>query len=102
MGSRINTWGYVYIIRSSNGLHKIGVAKDVNRRLKEHQRAHPSEQLDLIRTIETDNMMSTERFLHGLLDKRRVQGEWFALEPGDFAMVDLAERNIKSYIDEIR
>jgi len=102
MGRKINTWGYVYIIRSSNGLYKIGLSHNVQLRISQHQKAHSDEVLQLIRVIETDNMMHTEQQLHNIFDRKRVHGEWFALSEDDFQYVDLIERNIQAYIDDIR
>ena len=102
MGRRASTWGYVNIIKSSNGLYKIGLACNVQRRLREHQKAHPGEKLELIRVIETDNMLWTERQLHSIFDRKRAHGEWFALNKADFRYVDKIEQSILAYIDDIR
>ena len=95
-------WGYVYIIKSSNGLHKIGLSVNIRRRLKQLQRAYAPEQLRLVRQIETDSMMNTERQLHNILSRRHVHGEWFALTPEDFRWVDLIEQNIQAYLNDLR
>ncbi len=95
-------WGFVYIIHSDSGLHKIGLSKHPQKRLAEHRCNYPDEILEMIRTIETEDMRHTERQLHNIFSRRHVTGEWFALQDSDFAMVDLIERNIKAYIEELR
>ena len=97
-----SSWGYVYVIKSSSGLCKIGLTSDVHRRLAELRRDYPSESLVVARVIETDNMMWTERQLHSLFSRRHVHGEWFALMESDFDWIDLIERDIKRYLDLFR
>lgn len=100
--NRATGWGFVYFIKSSTGLYKIGLAVDIERRFRELSIEYSSEDLELVRTIETENMMHTEQRFHNIFSKKRQHGEWFALESKDFALVDTIEEGIKAYLDDIR
>jgi len=96
------SWGYVYVIKSSNGLYKIGLSKEPERRIKQLRKDYPNQELSIVRVIETDNMLATEYQLHCIYEKQKVCGEWFDLEPKDFKWIDRIERNIQAYIDTLR
>lgn len=89
--------GFVYVIKSSTGLFKIGHANDVWRRFDQHRHDYPGETLDMVSVIEADNRYECEKFLHKRFSAKRVRGEWFDLAPDDVAcLVDLSARPFKS------
>ncbi len=68
--------GFIYLFKEweQTYRHKIGLARDVNRRAKEVG------YVDIIHTIPTDNMAITEQELHIIFLKHRLYGEWFHLD----------------------
>lgn len=74
---------YVYFIKSGFDKKppiKIGVAKNINRRLDSLQTANP-EKLEVIASIKCSNRAEAyniESYLHEKLKNRRIRGEWFA------------------------
>jgi predicted GIY-YIG superfamily endonuclease len=73
---------YVYLIRADNGLTKIGISYDVERRLYTLDTASPV-RLSLLFFFEPSNAVKTEKYLHIKFDKKRVKGEWFNLSDSD-------------------
>lgn len=73
--------GYIYLIESSSGHHKIGQSKNPKRRLKELQKgaAIGPFTLDMICYFKVKNMDDAEQYLHELYHDSRVNGEWFLL-----------------------
>lgn len=74
--------GFVYLIQSPTGSYKIGRTKDPDDRLKTFSVKLPFE-VDYVCTIETGDMYQLERELHKKYASKRVNGEWFYLEPED-------------------
>jgi len=73
--------GYVYVIRSESGHVKLGSSVQPIRRLAQLQTGSPH-LLELIETISvTTDPYEIEREAHALLDRYRVNGEWFATSP---------------------
>ena len=79
---QIPAGSHVYLIRSPNGLYKIGRTKRLWRRLDELERKARKE-LELVYWFWVHDSISTERMLHRLFHHRRVTGEWFALIPSE-------------------
>jgi len=73
--------GYVYLLEASIGLYKIGMAKDVTKRLGAFS-GMPFE-VSLICSIPCHNMRHLEKSLHFHFASKWVRGEWFALSPDD-------------------
>ena len=83
-GNNLATAEYVYFIHSeeSNAV-KIGRAKDVEKRLKSLQTAHPHE-LKIIKIFKLKGgkaAQELESSLHQKFDHLRLSGEWFKAEP---------------------
>ena len=78
MAKEWNTSGYVYLIRSSNGLYKIGCSNNVVKRMGVLRTMSPVE-LTLVHSIEYDEMYSLEEALHYKFSNNRHHGEWFSL-----------------------
>jgi hypothetical protein len=75
--------GHVYLIsfenpilRSLNPYIKIGISKDSKKRISSIQTGSPLK-LKFYGFIESDKPIEIEKFLHKLLAKERVCGEWF-------------------------
>jgi predicted GIY-YIG superfamily endonuclease len=72
---------YVYMIRCCNkdGFIKIGVAKNIAKRLENLQIGcpYPLKLIASIRCESVKHAYSMESNLHGLFKKQRIRGEWF-------------------------
>lgn len=95
----------VYLIRQGvTGPVKIGVAKDVVKRLRQLQTNQPVP-LRIIRVLEGD--VAVERALHARFSALRLKGEWFTFSPemigADLCCPDLpiplVRRNYPTYPD---
>ena len=74
---------YVYLLKvSSEGIYKIGVSKDVNKRIKQLQTGNP-ETIYLINKFHSEYAYKIESVLHRRFKSKHVQGECFYLEPKD-------------------
>lgn len=80
--------GSVYVLQADDGpdLYKIGVSRNVNRRLTEIA-AHLPWTLSVRLMIESDDPETLERELHHRFAEKRVNGEWFRLTADDLAMI---------------
>lgn len=65
----------LYVV-SCNGLFKIGVTKDIERRIKTLQTGNAHE-IKLEYIEERNQPYKIERYLHRVFDKHRIKGEWF-------------------------
>lgn len=72
--------GFIYIIKADKYV-KIGVADDINYRLRQIQSTCPI-RLEIINFWKINNTYHYEKFLHKRYKQYRVHGEWFAL-PAD-------------------
>lgn len=70
--------GYVYLLSSSVGLYKIGMSRDVSKRMGEFDRTIPIE-TKCLHYIKTENRRAAEKYLHEKFAERRVKYEWFDL-----------------------
>jgi hypothetical protein len=68
---------FVYAIRAGDFV-KIGVARDVKRRLLEMQTACPYE-LHIIHAWPRSDPFGFEQWLHKQLEAKRYRGEWFKI-----------------------
>jgi Meiotically up-regulated gene 113 len=77
------TFGYVYLAKS--GRHfKIGQTNAVGRRERELVIQLP-EKLSIVHKIVTDDLVGIERYWHRRFERKRANGEWFALSSDDVA-----------------
>jgi hypothetical protein len=74
--------GYVYLLQSPTGAYKIGCTSDPDNRAKTFGVKLPFE-VDFIALLQTSDMPSLESRLHRQFKEKRVNGEWFALDPAD-------------------
>lgn len=78
--------GYVYFIRASNGLIKIGHAKNPRVRLNQCKTDSPLP-LEILFVIRSENRWGLESRLHEVFSARHSHGEWFALTAADLGRV---------------
>jgi len=78
--------GYVYLLRADNGLYKIGKTNYLDRRITDLSIKLPYK-LDLIHSIESENMDALEQSLHERFADKRVRDEWFALNAEDVEFI---------------
>lgn len=70
---------FVYVIQMSNTpYYKIGIAKDVNKRIKTLQAANPLK-LSIVLCYYVSDAYSVESNLHSQFYRHRINGEWFTL-----------------------
>lgn len=74
--------GWLYVVEGAPGLFKIGISRDVARRVMQLQTANPTT-LRLLARFPVPDARSLERDLHARLTNRRVRNEWFQLSPED-------------------
>ena len=75
--------GFVYLIGTIEGCHKIGMSNDPEVRIK--ALSQPGSYLRVVHSIATSDMRWLERVLHAAYDHVRVGGEWFRLSPDNVA-----------------
>jgi len=80
---------FLYIITAIefNGIYKIGVSSDVNKRIIQMQTGCPYT-LNLVSCYSVDKAYLVENMLHVFFQKKRTCGEWFRLEPLDLEYID--------------
>lgn len=69
---------YVYLIRSDEGMYKIGISRNPNKRIAQLQTGNSSP-LKLISIFESQNASKIERTLHRRFNYCKVNREWFGL-----------------------
>ncbi len=76
----------VYVIRAKEGMCKIGIAVDPNERVKALSTGSPFplSVVEIFR-VEASLARSIERVAHHLLASKRLNGEWFDVEPDEAA-----------------
>lgn len=77
-----NGKGFIYFARADNGLIKIGRSYCVEFRLEELNKGLPYD-LELLKTIESENCSKREKEFHAKFKDKRIRGEWFALDQSD-------------------
>lgn len=71
--------GWVYIVRGKEDEYKIGMtAREPGKRLAEFTPKLPFA-TELIITIESDDALGLESYIHSMFDDERINGEWFKL-----------------------
>jgi hypothetical protein len=77
---------HVYLLETEHGYHKIGVARDVERRAREIQSGMPFK-VKVVHSFRSANAREAEFALHMRFNAKRRSGEWFELSPDDVAYV---------------
>ena len=78
--------GYVYLLRDTAGMYKIGLSKDVPSRVRNIQRRHPRP-ITIVHTVASKYTHHLEHALHHRFHHRHAYGEWFHLSADDAAFV---------------
>ena len=78
----IGNFGYVYLVKSSTGFYKIGRSRDPKSRIGTMHVALPFE-IEIEHLIECEDYTEAEILLHNEFAKKRIRGEWFALDESD-------------------
>ena len=91
--------GFVYLIRGpkngSEQLYKIGQTSNMQNRMRNLQTGSPTK-LEVVKFIQTEDALTTERKLHDAFRETRIRGEWFALKKGQVrAVKKLMHKNRK-------
>lgn len=81
--TRTRREGFVYIARAENGLHKIGRARDPERRVRGFAGAVMPFVIELIHKIPSNDAIQAEKLLHQRYSHCRRVGEWFDLDTCD-------------------
>jgi hypothetical protein len=102
---------YVYVVKAG-GLIKIGITKNVDKRIKQLQTANPNKLvLCYIRESLPGMARSDEAYLHKYFEKIRSNGEWFLIGPDmdgifqsqNFELVNLIsetkEERVSAYLE---
>lgn len=75
--------GYVYLLKVSNeGIYKIGVSKNVEKRVKQLQTGNP-EEIEIIKKFLSKYPYKVESVLHRRYNYKLAHGECFYLEQKD-------------------
>ena len=90
-----------FIAENENGDYdnlriKIGISKDIHKRLNQLQTGSPYE-LKLMGWIEADDAKQLEKALHNKYRGRKAHGEWFQLSSCD-VLAELKSHSTDSYI----
>jgi hypothetical protein len=88
---------YFIIENEDNEKHriKIGSSKDPGKRIRELQTGNPRK-LAIMGWIECENQ-DLEKSLHKKYEKKKLNGEWFTIEPAD-VFEELKKHSISSFI----
>jgi len=89
---------YIYLIYSENGFYKIGITKNLTKRLKTLQTGN-AECLHLVDSFKSDYASTIEAALHRKYKQYRVNGEWFNIKI-DLKAECLQYENNLNYIKE--
>ena len=79
--TKTNMAGFIYVLQAGP-YYKIGCSKNVDRRIEQLATLPPFD-VELVHTMPTDNMKSTEQDLHRIFNAKRKNGEWFELDEED-------------------
>jgi hypothetical protein len=77
--------GFVYVIKAVS-THKIGVTSSPKERLKQISRKMNA-QAEYVLLKESDDIYGLESKLHEIFREKRIEGEWFNLEPSDIEAI---------------
>ncbi len=92
--------GFVYLIKSTEGIYKIGLATIPDRRMYQLQRKSPY-QLEFDYLIKTTNCRALEAELHAHFFDKRVRNEWFDLDEKDVEYVKSIRPLDDSFTDRV-
>jgi hypothetical protein len=79
-------FGFIYLLGSEMGWYKIGLTKNLPARMKSFGLKLPFT-VELLHYFPTDDTLKAENELHSLFANKRVNGEWFSLDPKDIETI---------------
>lgn len=83
----------VYLLKSDNGIYKIGYSNNVDRRVDQLNRQLPIEVREVF-SIECEQAKIAESYLHGYFNDKRLAGEWFIFDAKDVQSFEVQARKI--------
>lgn len=95
-----DTFGYVYLIKSTAGYYKIGSSRSVQNRVRQLQCGNP-EPLMLLHQFPSADAQQDEFSLHAKFAERRVRNEWFALTAADIESICALEQAATSHLIDV-
>lgn len=81
----MNEKGFVYVGFDSSGLFKIGITRDLKKRMRQYKTTNPNFQY--LCDMETHNPALVEAELHAKFGLLRKHGEWFDLTASDLQWI---------------
>lgn len=85
---KVDRSGFVYLMKSSDGLYRIGKTKYPKMRLKAYKNKYPDLVLEIEHLIRCDDYDKAELTLHSQFEARRVgPKEWFRLTNEDVIQI---------------
>lgn len=94
---------YVYLLKTPENIYKIGVTKDVDKRIKSLQTGS-ADKITLVDKFLSNYPFKIESTLHRKYNDSKIKGEWYHLTKDDVNNFQndcsLMERNFK-YLDEM-
>lgn len=82
--------GFVYLLKTPQGLYKIGRSKNAEKRITKLGVKLPYPIYPLA-IIKTSDMVALEKVLHARFEEKRVNGEWFELSDEDVQYIKSLE-----------
>ncbi len=93
---------YLYIVAARNGLFKIGKTTNPQTRISQIKAASPIE-CEALSIIEYDDSIGDlESELHIKFARKRVRGEWFALDKDDLLPLVSSNIETKALLDKLQ
>lgn len=93
---------FVYLLKTPENIYKIGVTKDINKRIKSLQTGC-ADQIILVDKFLSNYPFKIESTLHRRYSENRVNGEWFYMSDDDIKSFqescELLEKNFKCLDD---
>lgn len=91
--------GYVYLICDpSQDSYKIGCTRNLAQKRLQSLQTGNSTKLHIVESVETDYPFRLETMLHKKYNSKKVNNEWFSLDPED---VSLFQQTCQQYINII-
>lgn len=80
--------GYFYLLRFCDGVYKIGRAKDLNARMKDHRRQYRTCDFEIVFTLCTTKWRELENCIRALFRAQIIEGDdWLNLSDEDVSFI---------------
>lgn len=93
---KLNNKGYVYVFKC-NEYYKIGVSKNVEKRLQQLNTQRPYEVCLIYKSSLIEDPYKVKKQLHKMFEDKRISQEWFELNISD---IDDISDYVKTHIEE--